>query len=63
MDTDICDDQNVSLNLNITERKKKCLTISEFNAMANYVDSLINNDDFVLNKFNFLTLKVLDKYP
>lgn len=46
------------------EKKKKCLTNSEYNAMAMQIDSLINdNDEFILNKFDLLNCQVLSEYP
>lgn len=58
--------QDIPDNLNFNKNKRKCLTISEYNSMTNFIDSLINNDndnDFILNKFNYLSMKVVNEYP
>lgn len=55
MESDI---QNLTL-----ESKRKCLTISEYQAMINWIDSMINDDtDFILNKFGWLAEKTLNEY-
>lgn len=45
------------------EKKKKCLTNSEYYAMAIRIDSLINDhDEFILNKYNLLNSQILSEY-
>lgn len=52
-------------NLSYYKNKRKCLTISEYNSMNNFIDSLIfdDNNDFILNKFDCLSVKVINEYP
>jgi len=58
--------QNLTLNSNIYETKRKCITISEYKAMVEFIDSLIhvkNKSDFILNKYGSLVKITLSKYP
>lgn len=63
MESYINDIQSLTPDPSLNEPKKKCLTISEYNAMINWIDSCISdNDDFILNKFELLTKKTLNAY-
>jgi len=64
MDISVDTDQNVSVDSNRNKKKKKCLTISEYNAIVDWIDSMINDDnnDFILNKFGWLAQKAIEKY-
>jgi len=63
MESIIDDDQDIPVDSNCNEKKKKCLTISEYNAIVEWIDSLINdNTDFVVNKFGWLAQKALREY-
>lgn len=56
------DDQNVVFSSN-SDKKKKCLTISEYNEITNWIDSLIyNKTDFILNKYERLKQKAISQY-
>lgn len=58
--------QNLTLNSNIYETKRKCITISEYKEMVAFIDSLIhvkNKSDFILNKYGSLVKITLSKYP
>lgn len=58
--TNIIQNTTPSANLN---KKKKCLTNSEYNALANWIDSLIkDNTDFILNKYDLLKKKVASEF-
>lgn len=64
MDTVVDAVQNLMLCSDFDETKKKCLTASEYDALTNRIDSLINDkNDFVLNKYGWLARKTLDEYP
>ncbi|XP_025196108.1 uncharacterized protein LOC112595197 [Melanaphis sacchari] len=55
---------DVTVDLDPNEPKRKCLTISEYNAMVDWIDSLIkNNRDFILNRYGLLSSNVLNRYP
>lgn len=54
----------ISANSNFNAKKKKCLTISEYNEIVNRIDSLINDkNDFILNKYEQLKQKTISDYP
>lgn len=55
---------DATVDSNFNESNRKCLTKSEYNAMVDWVDSSIkNNDDFILNRFGLLTSNALSRYP
>lgn len=63
MEFNIDDLQNLTLESSLNESKIKCLTISEYQTMINWIDLLINdNTDFILNKFGWLAEKTFDEY-
>lgn len=53
----------ISLDSNFDGKKKKCLTISEYNKIVIWIDSVINDKtDFVLNKYEQLKQKTISEY-
>lgn len=63
MESVIDDTPSLTADSNLNKPKQKCLTTSEYNALINWIDSLINdNADFFLNKFGWLTKRTLDEY-
>lgn len=63
MESNIDDIQNILPESSPNESKRKCLTISEYHKMINWIDLLINDTtDFVLNKFEWLAEKTLNEY-
>lgn len=63
MDTVVDTVQNLTLCSDFNKTKKKCLTASEYDALVNRIDSLINDkNDFILNKYGWLAKKTLGEY-
>jgi len=55
---------DVTVDTNVHESNRKCLTKSEYNAMIDWIDSSIkNNQDFILNRHGVLTSNALTRYP
>lgn len=64
MESNIDNIQYLTPELSVNESKRKCLTISEYHELINWIDSVINdNTDFILNKFGLLAEKTLNEYP
>lgn len=62
MENTVDDVQTKLPDSNVNDRKRKCLTQSEYNTIISQIDSWINDSHFILNKYGQLTTRALGEF-